>query len=62
MNYELSNREWGLVRASVMMTINICKQSNKSHELRHEYEELMKKINEKNEGVKNGHVETGHRH
>jgi hypothetical protein len=44
MNYELSDREWGLVRASVMMTINICKQSNKSHELRHEYEELMKKM------------------
>jgi hypothetical protein len=44
MSYELSNREWGLVRASVKMTIHLLEQSNKNHELRHEYEELMKKM------------------
>jgi len=44
MNYELNNREWGLVRASVKMTIHLLGQSNKNHELRHEYEELMKKM------------------
>jgi hypothetical protein len=44
MNYELNNREWGLVWASVKMTIRLMERSNKNHELRHEYEELMKKM------------------
>jgi len=44
MNYELSDRECGFVRASVKMTIHLLEQSNKDHELRHEYEELMKKM------------------
>jgi hypothetical protein len=44
MNYELSNREWALVRASVKMTLHLLERSNKRHELRHEYEALMKKL------------------
>ena len=44
MSHELSNREWVLVRASVKMTVHLLEQSNKDHELRHEYEELKTKM------------------
>lgn len=42
--YELSERDRGLIRASIRMTINVLLESRKNLELRREYKDLMKKL------------------
>lgn len=44
MNYELSERERGLIKASCKAFIDLIKQSGKGKELVAEYEALFKKL------------------